>query len=285
MNKLLLALVLPPFLSLATGCDADTTGEEADGDDAVGEAEGFFVVENSLIPNSLIPNSLIPNSLIPNALSPTALGPGALAALQAPTADGAAARQLIKYTVSCAFTEAQSFAFTWTDSSGQVHAEVYWGDLGIAPGWADNPLDGDLDQRLVSACLAARVNWYGTSVVISARSTKKPFKKKVDSFELTTYPHIEGAFWGNLFAPQPYLHACHEPANVAISRAASRDCAAGHLDESGQPVPCGIIALAGPCSDWCVSSTLPGGTYRHCVDRPGVPTSPSTTAVITTALP
>ena len=59
--------------------------------------------------------------------------------------------------------------------------------------------------------------------------------------ELVDYPDVEGAFWGNLFAAQPYINACYNSATVDNSRAYQRDCAAGHLISGSQIVECGVI--------------------------------------------
>lgn len=293
MDKLSPACVLSLVVCLAAGCRlpeaADEPPEAADEEEGiVGEAAGEIAAANSLVPNSLVPNSLVPNSLVPGELTPEALAPDVIAALQDPGPDGDAVRQLLRYVVGCALAEGQSFAFSWTDAAGVTHDEVYEGALGIAPGWATGPLSDDTAQRLVSACLAARVNWYGIAVVISVRSGLAPLMLAPGSSELAAYPHVEGAFWGNLFAPSPYLNACYLPENAEIARAAHRDCAVGHVEDPGQsgaPVPCGIIALTGPCGASCKALDSQTMHYAACVDRPGVPDSPTTAAVITTALP
>src|SRR6266511_3083177 len=79
---------------------------------------------NALNPNALNPNALNPNALNPNALNPNALNPNALAALKDPGPSGDLSRQLIKYVVGCALDPSQSFRFSWTDNSGQVHEET-----------------------------------------------------------------------------------------------------------------------------------------------------------------
>jgi hypothetical protein len=271
-------------LSLAlAGCALDEGGREPVAEGASPLVTDNALIPNALIPNALIPNALIPNALIPNALIPNALDSGALAALQDPGAAGALSRQLMRYVASCALDATQSFDFSWTDESGS-HNESYPGVLGIAPGWATGALTDDTSQRLVSGCLAGRANWYGVTVVISMRSKFDPLKSAVGDLELLAYPNIEGAFWGNLFAPAPYMNACYKTANVAIARADLRDCAAGHLDGSGNVLPCGPIAIAGHCSAFCDPLNGAKQYYPACVDHPGAG-SATTTAVITTALP
>jgi hypothetical protein len=272
------------FTFLLTGCAIEPVDDEA-----VGTAAAAVVIDNTLFPNALDPNTLFPNALatntlFPNALAPTALGPGSLAALQDPGEAGTLSRQFIEYAVSCAFTPSQSLSFTWTDSSGVVHDETYQGGVGLAPGWATGPLD-ITGQRLVSACLAARTNYYGVTVLISMRSGAPPLDTMTPPSELAAYPHVEGAFWGNLFAPTPELYSCFDPANVSNDRARQRDCAVGHLESDGEIVPCGPITLTGPCELSCDQLNAEGQYYPGCREDPTRPPHKMTRDVITTALP
>jgi hypothetical protein len=283
VKKLTLACVLPMITCLACGGAGEVPGEDIE-EDSAAKARSALIADNALAPNALAPNALAPNALAPNALAPNALAQNALSAIQAATLEGDAARALVKYTVSCALDSSKSFKFSWKDSKGKTRDESYPGLLALAPEWATGPLTSDDHKRMVSACLAARVNYYGVNVVISARSLTEPLKTLCGSPELVSYPHVEGAFWGNLFTATPYLNACYNSATVSISRQAKRECAVGHLN-GGTTEPCGMIALRGPCSTWCQSLHGAGQYYPSCVDQPGVPNSPTTKAVITTALP
>ncbi|WP_437896771.1 hypothetical protein [Sorangium sp. So ce124] len=237
---------------------------------------------NALNPNALNPNALNPNALNPNALNPNALSPAALTAIQDPGAAGDLSRQLLNYTVGCAFLPSQSFSFSWTDRSGTVINEEYRGIIGLAPDWSTKPL-GVPEQQWISACLASRTNWYGVSVTISSRGTPSAIDK-TGTLELTTYPRLEGAFWGNLFAPSPYLNACYDEANRSHSRSLMRDCAAGHLTSSGAIQQCGMLSIRGPCSPYCQQLNTNGMYYPSCVNNlTGSPDS--TTRAITVFLP
>jgi hypothetical protein len=283
---------LTPLLSclaiIAVGC-GETTSH--DPDDDIAEAEQAIVSVNALGANALGANALGANALGANALGANALGANALganalganslAALKAATPTGAQNRQFVQYTVSCALTSSQSYSLSWTDSAGVVHDEVYWGLLGLAPGWVNGPLTDETQQRMVSACLAARTNWYGVTVMISLRSVLDPLRTQPTSQELVAYSHAEGAFWGNIFGPSPALYTCFEAGNVSLARSAYRDCAAGHLDPHGQPVQCGIINIVGSCAERCGSLDPLERWYNAC-SEPGAPPSP---AVIAVALP
>jgi hypothetical protein len=232
---------------------------------------------NALDGNGLSGDGLKPNALSPNALSPNALSASALEAIQSPGPDGSLSRQLLEYTVSCALDTTQSFSFSWTDESGVVHEETYRGLLALATLWATRPLTS-WDAEWVSACLASRVNWYGEKVMISSRGTR-PSLIKTGTPELTRFPNVEGAFWGNLFTAQPQVFACHYSPNDENSRGHLRDCAAGHVDAQGNVVPCGMIQLVGPCETLCTLSTNEGGYYSGCSGPV------SSTKVITVFLP
>lgn len=276
-------------ISFVLGCAAALPGCVAGVEDAgapdepIGESQGALVSGNAMSSNALNLNALSLNALNLNALNLDGLSAQNLAAIQDPGPSGALARELVRYATGCALTGAQSFDFWWTDSKGKVRSESYPGLLGVAPTWASGPLDEE-GQRMVSACLAARVNYYLTPVVISARSLRDPLKTLSSSQELLDYPHVEGAFWGNLFAGEPYLNACYNDATVDNSRAHQRDCAAGHVVSGGQIEECGMIHIVGPCSQVCQGLNGAGQYYPSCVDRPGQGTA-TTKEVVTTALP
>jgi hypothetical protein len=261
------ALLFIPFVAAACVAPAaGPAGEEKD-EESVGEPSlGAIVGNNALSINALSINALSVNALSVNALSPSALSPGAAASLQNAGEPGRLFRLLVQYTVGCALAATSTFNFSWSESTGTVHNESYHGELGLAVGWATAALD-DTGKQMVSACLAARVNFYGVPVVISMRSQRQPLRDLVGSGERAAYPSIEGAFWGNLFSAAPYLRACHSGPNAAHSRAAQRDCATGHLEAAGGTTPCGMIQLMGSCEDRCVFHS-PNQYYLHC-DDPG----------------
>ena len=261
----------------ASGCGAIIDG--AEDVEAVGEAELALVGDNALNANALNANALAPSALSATALSPGALSPSAHQAISHPGSAGALSRELLRYTVGCALGAGQSFSFTWSDDWG-LHEETYPGLLGIAPAWATGPLDLK-GQEMISACLAARVNWYGVSVIISMRSNEAPLRTLPSADELAQYPDIEGGFWGNLFVATPYARACYHPGTVANSRAHQRDCAVGHLNADQTVSLCGMINIIGPCDAYCKAPSSPGGYYPDCTD----PVYGKTANVVTIGLP
>jgi hypothetical protein len=264
---------------------------EAPGDDeetGLGTLEMGFVGDNAINPNAINPNAINPNAINPNALSPNALSTATmstslLTSVKDPSQAGELSRQLLRYLVSCAFDPTQSLSFTWTDAFGVPRSEVYWGLLGLAPAWATGPLDEE-GQRWVSACIASRTNWYGVPVSLSARGANPAIKQSgVD--EKYTYPREEGAFWGNLFAPTPWLKACHYGPNVTHSRELLRDCAAGHLEPNGSIQECGIIDIVGSCDTACDSLDTPHLFHPKCFEDPNAALKVKTGQVITIFLP
>jgi hypothetical protein len=272
-------------LWLIPGCGAEGLGDDEllDDEAVLGEAESSLLQGNALALNALALNALALNTLSQNALALNGLDSTSLAALQDPGSNGTLARSFARYAAGCALKTSQKFTFSWQDSAGITHNESYPGELGIFPNWATGPLN-DYGQRMVSACVAARVNWYETPVTISIRSLQEPLKTAVGSKELSSYPDVEGAFWGNLWGSSPFIHACYNSATVANSRSHKRDCAAGHLNADGSVSECGMIDIVGPCSQFCQGLSGAGQYYPSCVEKPGI-NSNSTQLVITTALP
>ncbi|WP_438006782.1 hypothetical protein WME89_50930 [Sorangium sp. So ce321] len=281
MHRISTADVAALTLVFLASCAVSLEQEETSTGTAYTSLEAVNALNpNALNPNALNPNALNPNALNPNALNPNALNPNALSAIRDPGQAGALSRQLLSYVVGCALTPAQSFIFSWTDLAGSVHEEIYTGLLGLAPSWSDKPL-GQTDQQWVSACLASRTNWYGVSVTISSRGSHAAIDK-TGTPELSTYTRQEGAFWGNLFGPSPYLNACHD--EVSHARSLSRECAAGHLDDGGGVQECGMIHIVGLCDSHCLPLNQRGMYYPSCVNNlTGNPEA--TTRVITVFLP
>lgn len=262
-------------------------------DDVTFEATSALVEHNALSRNALAwngiglngisLNGISLNGISLNALSAGTLDPGSYNAITAPGSTGDLARQFMRYAVSCAFLPSQTFSFSYTDANGVVHNEVYYGELGIASAWATGSLDVQ-GQQMVTSCLAARVNYYEVPVTISARCSLEPLKTLSSDAEVADYPHVEGAFWGNMFTADPFIVSCYHNVNVANSRMYQRDCATGHVDETGVAVDCGPIHVVGPCSSYCMSLNGGGQYFPACRARPGMNNALVKT-VVTTALP
>lgn len=256
------AQLLVPFVaSLLAACGApeDVT--------PLAEARSGIVRWGLQADNALSYNALATNALATNALSYNALDPASLGALRGPGPAGDLARQFLKYAVSCALDSTQSFRFTWIDSQGLSHDEIYPGELGIVPSWPRRPLSQE-DEGWLSSCLISRVNWYQTPVVISARARTDELKEP-SPIERQNFSHEEGAFWGNLFTDPPVAYACYHPRNVDFARSRYRDCAAGHVNPDQSISECGIIHIVGPCSEHCTRLSGDNSPWKRCGDGTG----------------
>lgn len=284
MRRNTLALLM---ISLGTlvGCgDAEGVYEEEGAAVDVAEmalVEDNAIQPNAIQPNAIQPNAIQPNAIQPNALTPAAMSPSSLAALQDPGEAGRLSRFFMRYAVGCAFDPSQSFPVTWTNELGITQTETYVGQLGLAPSWATGPLD-ETGQRWVSACLAARTNWYGVTVTISMRGAHDAIKHSGIA-EQDTYPREEGAFWGNLFAPTPFLRTCSYVPNTDYVRGLMRDCSAGHVGPNGIE-SCGLIQRLGSCDSVCTWVDRSDEYRRKCVYDATVSSSLRTSEVVTVFL-
>ncbi|WP_437893594.1 hypothetical protein [Sorangium sp. So ce124] len=273
-------LALPLLTAACIGAELDEQAEGLVGEEElVGEAEGAFETDNGYLANALNFNALNFNALNFNALNFNALNfngmdPNARASILNPGANGALARDLLRYIVSCSLGPAQTFSFSWTDSGGVVHPEAYRGSLGIAPWWSSSGIANDtFHQRLITACVAARTNWYGVSVMVSLRDDYNGLGTQPS--EISTYTVREGAFWGNLFSSTPYVRACYSPGGVTRARQMMRDCAAGHVTvdpATGATTVqgCGPMVILGSCDTLCSGVDTTRGFYRQCLEDPSI---------------
>jgi hypothetical protein len=263
------------------GCNGDASSPEevADGmlDPAIYNSE-FPSTQSIILTNAMEPEVLVPTDMGSYPLSLSAMSPTSAAELQSPS--GASLRRLLEYVVGCALPVGDHFQFDWMDATGTMHQESYQGRGGLAPNWKNAAMNV-AEQEWVSACVAARTNWYGTSVHISMRGNLPLLVPDVS--ESHTFPVREGAFWGNIFSSTPHLSACFDSDNVLHSRALGRECAAGH-DEFGVVEECGMISIVGSCQQTC-SAPNTSGYYGRCSVNPDeLMVGPQTNRVITVFL-
>ncbi len=281
------AASLLTFVAFAMlGCADD----QSDPEGPLGEALSALEMDNAMNPNAMNPNAMNPNALnpqalIPNALNLNSLSPDALAAITDPGLAGDLSRQHLKYTVGCALGPTQSFSFSWTDALNVEHQETYWGLLGLAKGWGSSALDDVGGQQWISACLAARTNYFGVTVTISSRGGCQALNKH-NTPEENLYTKEEGAFWGNLYTNSPALYACDVPGNDANSRLALRVCAAGYIAQPGNPPRgCGVIQRLGPCNTYCDAANPSSLGHPDCYSDPSNKEGTMTQNTITVFLP
>jgi hypothetical protein len=152
----------------------------------------------------------------------------------------------LKYVVSCALDADQSFSVTVDDQT-----YTFQGLTGLAPEWGE--AGGSCDetcQRWVSACVLARVDFYGVHRDISIRGAH-PALRAVPH-EMQNYRSSEATYYANLFRYPQDRFACLSPGQTEIPRVCG-----GSLDN------CPMTLVGSSCSDAC---ERPGtqGSFANC---------------------
>jgi hypothetical protein len=234
-------LALLTVLALS-GCVLDDPAD-------TGSDEQDIASTNKLATNKLATNKLATNKLATNKLAAASFAIGATGSPLIETSDG---RDVLTYMLGCALTPAQSL--TLTTSTGTAY--TFTGLLGVAPAWTTRALTLD-EQRWVTGCLLARVNYFGVLVNLSMRGNLPALA--TTSAE-ATYTKLDGSFYGNLFDPAgPTEYACDGRADNTL-----RICA--DVSPDGVTTMCGFT-YTGMCRG--TLTTLHGSA---CTGSPTAPT-------------
>lgn len=167
-------------------------------------------------------------------------------------------RNLLRYVVECALPADASLATTVQGEPLQ-----FSGSMGLAPAWRDHPLTPD-EQRWVSACVLARVNYFGEKVPLNLQGDHPlPALRTVDDAS-RAYGIDEGAFYGNVFLPQPVAYACsgRGPFPATSPWVDKRICTRPTLGD-GKVTWCGFT-YTGACSAACAAQDPETRAYRNC---------------------
>ncbi|MFC4427141.1 hypothetical protein [Deinococcus navajonensis] len=176
-------------------------------------------------------------------------------------ADTPVKRQQLNYLVRCALRAGEALQ---TTSRGVLY--TFKGEIGLAPGWTDRALT-PTEQRWVSACMLAHVNYFGkhVKVLMEARDVAPvPFLTRSQA-DHRTYSLFEGAFFGNLFTAAPVAYAC-QGKKTAVQRAnpviRDRVCTQPARTVSGRVrlSVCGFV-VTGPCEE--PGALVGGGRAYH----------------------
>ena len=160
---------------------------------------------------------------------------------------------------------------------------MFSGSIGLMPKWTRHKLSRK-GQEWISACLLARVNAHDTVEPISMRGHHPALAASPE--ELLEFPLQEGAFYGNVFIPDPDpqdLNACRgqDQAGGETGGLVDRDCAEPDPSDPTH-TQCGFT-FAGDCADYtpvvptpyaCAKVELTAGFYLKCHAVPGVGTWP-----------
>ena len=164
-------------------------------DPELDEVDSDLTSANKLSANKLSANKLSANKLSANKLSANSLAVQSLMA----NADG---RDVLSYVIGCALPAGQSLTFN--DPSGTAY--TFAGSIGLAPTWTTTT-PTVAQRHWVTACVLARTNYYGVPIRISMRSDTNTALVATTA-EKTSFAHVEGAFWGDIFATTPVEYAC-----------------------------------------------------------------------------
>jgi hypothetical protein len=186
-------------------------------------------------------------------------------ALADPTlAATAAKREQLKYLVRCALPAEVTL---YADIEGERF--TFPGSIGLAPRWLTEAMTPS-EERWVSACLFAHVNYFGKHVQISIRATGIAVPELMASAdEQQTFSIFEGGFFGNLFAPTPVAYTCQgtrTPAQARDPILQDRVCTqeTGATTAEGMPVTVCQFLVTGRCED-PTSYTAHGMYYSEVV--------------------
>ncbi len=162
------------------------------------------IAANRIAANRIAANQLSANKLATRKLSENHLEANLVAAKMLSTADG---REVYSYIINCALPEGKEIEAITSGAPDTAPPDTLYtcangscsfpGSLGLAEYWIDHRLDVK-GQRWVTACLLARVNYFGVKVIISLRGVAPQLL--VGRHEAERYSLEEGAFYGNIFS-------------------------------------------------------------------------------------
>jgi hypothetical protein len=175
--------------------------------------------------------------------------PGLITLADPSLASTAAKREQLRYLVRCALPADITL---YADQDGTRF--TFPGGLGLAPRWVDEAMTPS-EERWVSACLLAHVNYFGKHVIVSMRATPPPVPAlETSDDEQQTFTLFEGGFFGNLFTPEPVAYACQgarTPVQARDPIFQERICTqeTGDTTAEGTPITACRLLLTGRCED------------------------------------
>jgi hypothetical protein len=206
-------------------------------------------VTSLLAGNGLSTNGLSTNGLSTNGLSTNGLSTNGLTTPQfigwfdqAP----ALSTQLLQYIARCALPAGASLQ--WTHPVTGVHYQ-WAGGLGLAPGWATGLPATELEQQVITACLAALTNKYGLNLPVSVLGLNAAgLRIPLAPDELTQFPVAEACFFGNLFKGEGLFAG--NSALLSSVESSARACGLETPRPDGT-TRCAPIQHVGRCHDKC----------------------------------
>ncbi len=254
------------LLAVAVGCGPVEGAPELQ--EPVSQAQELSST-NSETPNGLAFNGLAFNGLAFNGLAFNGLSSSEFSSWF--QQNDTLAEMVMRYIVTCAVPFGETR--TYTDTKGRTY--VWQGSLGLAPDWANGQPATVTEQQLVSACLAAHVNKYGRSVIISiqgANAHGQPIPTTQE--ELQQFSQREGCFFGNLFTNEG-VFVGNDGRLLDSNESSVRACALSQGNGRGNACP--PIEYVGSCAASCTPDST--NTYFTQCTRGGITYVPLTTRI------
>jgi hypothetical protein len=229
-------------------------------------------------PNGLATNGLATNGLATNGLATNGLATNGLATNGAfadwLNEDPEVRAELMKYVIACAVPAGAVRTYT-NMATGVTY--TWPGQLGLAPLWAMGHPSREVEEQLVSACLAAHANPYGWHVNFSllgrnALGAPIPFTRQ----ELSQYDVREACFFGNLFRDQG-LFAGNDRNRLNSHESTVRGCGLSRTLVGTNP-ECEPIRRIGSC-ERSICTLDPSGLYYMQCRYHGITYRPLTTRI------
>jgi hypothetical protein len=264
------------------GCGASSLPEEglAQHNQALTEDDGYSIfglATNGLATNGLATNGLATNGLATNGLATNGLETDSFSSWF--NEDLELRNMLMRYLIGCALPQGEVRTYTDPDT-GETY--TWYGKLGLAPRWGSGEPATEVEEQVISACLAAHANPYGLKVGFSilgrtAEGKEIPYTEE----ELVDYSIPESCFFGNLFREEG-LYAGNDHMQLAESQSSVRGCGLSSVEYGTNPI-CPVIARIGTC-DPSVCERDPSGMYYTQCTHNGVSYRPVTTRIQYTSL-
>jgi hypothetical protein len=231
-------------------------------------------------PTGVPRHGTIPQEMEPSDAFSHSPGGQAFAAPRAGTASAALPRQIELADPQLASTAIKRMQLTYLVRCAlPADIELYTqhgterftfpGQMGLAPRWLSEAMTPS-EERWVSACLLALVNYFGKQVRVSLRATRPPVPTlKASDEEQQTFSIFEGGFFGNLFTPHPAAYTCRgerTPEQAQDPILQDRVCTqeAGARTTDGRPLTYCHFIMTGRCED-DASLTVDGQRYAEVI--------------------
>ncbi|HYH95528.1 hypothetical protein [Hyalangium sp.] len=180
------------------------------------------------------------------------------------------ANSVMKYVVACA--AAKSDRRAWTNPTTGITYK-WKGSLGLTPGWASGTPATEVEQQVITACLAAHTNKYGRKVLFSVQGLDgRGSPIPTSDLERIVFSESEACFFGNLFRDEgifagsasvlPPSHSSVRACGLEAESSAEDLCAPIHHVNR-----CSEICVPDPSNRYFLSCTSNGKSYRALATR------------------